>query len=215
MREIEIQATISRSLYREMVYFQMFRRKRTTLPFGIVAYLLAAGTVIAKLTGYYTVDSYAFGMFTFYACVIYLFFPPVLIGLLEYQIHRMSTGNKTVVGQSHRIVFNENGVASYVGKAAGKFTWKQVLEAYELKNAFLFYISQSQALALAKSDATPEEQQAIRELAQEHATLVSSSPRDWMGYMDTAARLYRYPFTDQLLIHAQHPQATACASLEL
>ena len=57
--------------------------------------------------------------------------------------------------------------------------------------------------------------QDIRELAQEHATLVSSSPRDWMGYMDTAARLYRYPFTDQLLIHAQHPQATACASLEL
>ena len=55
----------------------------------------------------------------------------------------------------------------------------------------------------------------IRELAQEHATSVSSSPRDWMGYMDTAARLYRYPFTDQLLIHAQHPQATACASLEL
>lgn len=38
--------------------------------------------------------------------------------------------------------------------------------------------------------------QDIRELAQEHATLVSSSPRDWMGYMDTAARLYRYPFTD-------------------
>lgn len=57
--------------------------------------------------------------------------------------------------------------------------------------------------------------QDIRELAQEHATLVSSSPRDWMGYMDTAARLYRYPFTDQLLIHAQRPQATACASLEL
>ena len=57
--------------------------------------------------------------------------------------------------------------------------------------------------------------QDIRELAQEHAASVSSSPRDWMGYMDTAARLYRYPFTDQLLIHAQHPQATACASLEL
>ena len=57
--------------------------------------------------------------------------------------------------------------------------------------------------------------QDIRELAQEHATSVSSSPRDWMGYMDTAARLYRYSFTDQLLIHAQHPQATACASLEL
>lgn len=57
--------------------------------------------------------------------------------------------------------------------------------------------------------------QDIRELAQEHATLVSSSPRDWMGYMDTASRLYRYSFSDQLLIHAQRPDATACASLEL
>ena len=38
---------------------------------------------------------------------------------------------------------------------------------------------------------------------------------DWMNYLDTAARLYRYPFMDQLLIHAQRPKATACASLEL
>ena len=57
--------------------------------------------------------------------------------------------------------------------------------------------------------------QDIRALAQKHATSVSSSPRDWMDYMDTASRLYRYSFSDQLLIHAQHPEATACASLEL
>ena len=57
--------------------------------------------------------------------------------------------------------------------------------------------------------------QDIRDLAQEHAVSVSSSPRDWMDYMDTASRLYRYSFSDQLLIHAQHPEATACASLEL
>ena len=55
----------------------------------------------------------------------------------------------------------------------------------------------------------------IRGLAEYHATHISSSPRDWMNYLDTAARLYRYPFMDQLLIHAQRPKATACASLEL
>lgn len=55
----------------------------------------------------------------------------------------------------------------------------------------------------------------IRGLAESHASSISSSPRDWMNYLDTAARLYRYPFMDQLLIHAQRPQATACASLEL
>ena len=57
--------------------------------------------------------------------------------------------------------------------------------------------------------------QDIRNLIQEHAVSVSSSPGDWMDYMDTASRLYRYSFSDQLLIHAQRPDATACASLEL
>lgn len=57
--------------------------------------------------------------------------------------------------------------------------------------------------------------QDIRNLVQEYAVSVSSSPGNWMDYMDTASRLYRYSFSDQLLIHAQRPDATACASLEL
>ena len=57
--------------------------------------------------------------------------------------------------------------------------------------------------------------QDIRDLAQEHAVSVSGSPRDWMDYMDTASRLYRYSFSDQLLIHVQHPEATACAEYDL
>ena len=55
----------------------------------------------------------------------------------------------------------------------------------------------------------------IRELAQQNARYVSNSPQDWMSYLDVAARLYRYSFTDALLIHAQRPDATACAELEL
>ena len=55
----------------------------------------------------------------------------------------------------------------------------------------------------------------IRELAQQNARYVSNSPQDWMSYLDAAARLYRYSFTDTLLIHAQRPDATACAELEL
>ena len=54
----------------------------------------------------------------------------------------------------------------------------------------------------------------IRLLAEETASEVSSSPRDWMAYLDTASRLYRYPFGDNLLIHAQRPDATACTELE-
>ena len=55
----------------------------------------------------------------------------------------------------------------------------------------------------------------IRGLAEFKAKDITRSPRDWMKYLDTAARLYRYSFSDTLLIHAQRPDATACASLEL
>lgn len=55
----------------------------------------------------------------------------------------------------------------------------------------------------------------IRELAQQNAKWVSNSPKDWMGYLDVAARLYRYSFKDALLIHAQRPDAIACAELEI
>ena len=55
----------------------------------------------------------------------------------------------------------------------------------------------------------------VQALAEDTAGKVSSSPLDWMAYLDTAAKLYRYPFSDSLLIHAQRPDATACASMEL
>ena len=56
--------------------------------------------------------------------------------------------------------------------------------------------------------------QEIQHLADDEAKKISSSPRDWMGYLDMAARLYRYPFSDTMLIHAQRKGASACASLE-
>ena len=54
----------------------------------------------------------------------------------------------------------------------------------------------------------------IRNLAYSEAGRVSASPKDWMRFMDTASRMYRYGFLDQLLIYSQRPQATACATLE-
>ena len=55
----------------------------------------------------------------------------------------------------------------------------------------------------------------IRMLAEETASEISASPRDWLGFLDTASRLYRYPFGNAILIHAQRPSATACTELEL
>lgn len=57
--------------------------------------------------------------------------------------------------------------------------------------------------------------QDILGLVEFEAKVAASSPQDWMRYMDTASRLYRYPFSDTLLIHAQRRDATACAELEI
>ena len=55
----------------------------------------------------------------------------------------------------------------------------------------------------------------ISALAQETAKEVVKNRDEWMKYLTTAARLYKYPFREQLLIYAQRPDATACASIEI
>lgn len=57
--------------------------------------------------------------------------------------------------------------------------------------------------------------QIVSGMSEQAAKEVARSPYSWMGYLDTASRIYRYPFNEQLLIYAQKPGATACASLEL
>lgn len=52
-------------------------------------------------------------------------------------------------------------------------------------------------------------------LAGQTAAQVTKTPESWAGFLNTASRLYRYPFPDQLMIHAQRPKATACAGYDL
>jgi len=56
--------------------------------------------------------------------------------------------------------------------------------------------------------------QFYQSLSEQTASEATDSCTNWMNFLDTAARLYKYPFPDQLLIHAQRPDAIACASIE-
>lgn len=56
--------------------------------------------------------------------------------------------------------------------------------------------------------------QMISMLAEDTARQIARNGQEWMKYLDTAARLYKYPFNEQMLIYAQRPDASACASLE-
>ena len=55
----------------------------------------------------------------------------------------------------------------------------------------------------------------ISSLSEETAKRVTRNDESWKTYLNTASRLYKYPFKDQLLIYAQRPDATACASIEI
>ena len=55
----------------------------------------------------------------------------------------------------------------------------------------------------------------ISALAEETAKEVVRNEENWRRYLNTASGLYKYSFKEQLLIYAQRPDATACASIEI
>ena len=55
----------------------------------------------------------------------------------------------------------------------------------------------------------------ISALSLETTQHLTETPESWMRFLRSAAWLYKYSFPDQVLISAQRPDATACASLEL
>lgn len=57
--------------------------------------------------------------------------------------------------------------------------------------------------------------QRMAELAASTARTVADQPERWTDFLRTAAWNYKYPFQDQLLIYAQRPDATACASIDV
>ena len=57
--------------------------------------------------------------------------------------------------------------------------------------------------------------QLVSQLADQTAHDITRSVDGWKQYLDTASRLYKYKFENQIMVHAQGPDATACAAMEL
>jgi hypothetical protein len=53
------------------------------------------------------------------------------------------------------------------------------------------------------------------QLADRTAKQITGSFGEWTSFLETAGRLYKYPFHEQLMIFAQRPNATACADYDL
>lgn len=55
----------------------------------------------------------------------------------------------------------------------------------------------------------------MSELAVQTTQQLAQSVDSWKSFLNSAAWLYKYPFHEQVLIHAQRPDATACAPMQL
>ena len=53
------------------------------------------------------------------------------------------------------------------------------------------------------------------QLAAQTTREISADGETWRSFLQTASTLYKYSFYDQMMIYAQRPDATACASYEL
>ena len=53
------------------------------------------------------------------------------------------------------------------------------------------------------------------QLAAQTTREISADGETWRSFLQTASTLYKYGFYDQMMIYAQRPDATACASFEL
>ena len=60
----------------------------------------------------------------------------------------------------------------------------------------------------------PSKLQIIKEMAAQEALSITSDTKRYMAFLHTAANNYKYDFQEQLLIHAQKPDATACAEID-
>ena len=60
----------------------------------------------------------------------------------------------------------------------------------------------------------PSKLQFYSEFAERTARQITGSYRSWTAFLATAARLYKYPYNEQLMIYAQRPNTTACAEYD-
>ena len=61
----------------------------------------------------------------------------------------------------------------------------------------------------------PTKAEQYAQMADQVARQLTGSWQEWAGFLTTVARLYKYPFHEQLMIYAQRPDATACAEYDL
>ena len=61
----------------------------------------------------------------------------------------------------------------------------------------------------------PSKAEFYRQMAEQVSTRLVGSWQEWTAFLSTAARLYKYPFHEQMMIYAQCPDATACAEYDL
>lgn len=152
---------MDREDYRELLYFNIFSRKRWVYWSSIGLAALCAFVVIQTVMGRGAIDM------LFWVSLVYL----VLVAVLFLQINAVSKRFAQQEGASAERPFtvDANGIHSpNADGTEGSVAWESLLDGYETFGYFLFYVNPRQALVFTKkSIGTEQGVVGIRALAME------------------------------------------------
>lgn len=85
-------------------------------------------------------------------------------------------------------------------------------ESRKRKKLLVFHLMPERGQFMSEQYYVSKKYHEISILATETAKRIVKNETEWTKYLEVAARLYKYPFADQMLIYAQRPGANARGS---
>jgi hypothetical protein len=79
----------------------------------------------------------------------------------------------------------------------------------------ILYFRPDKSIYIKEEFPMPTKVEQYAEMADSAVVQITSDIQHWAAFLRTSGRMYKYQFSDQLLIHAQRPRATACAEYDV
>lgn len=160
MNSVEVISEISNKDYREIVYFNVFRKNKWGFWLIVVATIVSLFTMMGRIMDIFEVSD-----FLFYTSIIFIGLWILLIVVTEFIVKQFINSDKIVLGKERITKINYEKITVESGDiSVANFTWDTIYKAYEIKNYYLIYVNFQQAIIVAKRDLTEEQKSTVREI---------------------------------------------------
>ncbi len=160
-KTISFTSSIDKRDYRKIAYFNVFFKDLKMLYLIVMAGIASLCVLVLHFTG-----RILFPDFLIYVCTIFIVLIPLLFLVTEFMVYRFLKSDRLSINNAHQYTIDEEKIVTEGGveKARAEYLWIYLYKAYEIKDYFLLYINQEQALILPKRNLTEEDSEMIRDL---------------------------------------------------